>query len=82
MLFSADDAHNREQRKHGADSSRSRLQEGERFPRREFGAFEEQYHSGTPATSEAWAGSNHGQTLGRLLEIRGAGFKIESQQCS
>lgn len=46
----------------------------------EFGGFEEQYHSGKPATLKTWAGSNHGQTLVRLLKIRGAGFKIYSRK--
>lgn len=45
---------------------------------RESGGFGEQYHSEKPATMETWAGSNHGQTLVRLLEIRGACFKTSS----
>lgn len=49
-------------------------------PLKEFGGFEEQYHSGKPATLQTWAGSKHGQTLVRLLKIRGAGFKMESRK--
>lgn len=50
------------------------------FLQRETGGFEGQYHSRKPATMETWAGSNHGQTLVRLLKIRGASFKISSRE--
>lgn len=56
----------------------TRMQPKKRHFLRESGGFGEQYHLEKPATMETWAGSNHGQTLVRLLEIRGACFKTSS----